>query len=432
MKFDILTIFPQYFDSVFSFGLFDKAKSKGLIEINTHDIRNFSSDKHKTVDDKPYGGTGGMLFKPEPLGKAIEKVKGEDGNCQVILTSPAGVSFSDKIAKELSSYDHLIFVCGRYEGIDQRISELYVDREISVGDYVVSGGESAASIMIDAICRYIPGFMGNENSYQEDSFTNVLIEYPHYTRPKTYKNLDVPDVLISGNHRDIEKWRRNESIKRTFFRKNESLDKVKLSTEDYNFINKLKNENPLNFHAYIALIHYPIYNNAFKIITTACTNLDIHDIARSSLTYGVKKFYIVQPNVEQQEVANRVVEHWTKGPGSKYNKTRSEALKIVDIKNSIEEVNTEIESTTGLKPITVVTDARIRDNMTGYSEIKGMMGKSNNPLLILFGTGWGLTKETIESADFILKPLFGFTDYNHLSVRSAAAIILDRLFSCTI
>ena len=189
---------------------------------------------------------------------------------------------------------------------------------------------------------------------------------------------------------------------------------------------------PSNFHAYIALIHYPIYNNAFKIITTACTNLDIHDIARSSLTYGVKKFYIVQPNVEQQEVANRVVEHWTKGPGSKYNKTRSEALKIVDIKNSIEEVNTEIESTTGLKPITVVTDARIRDNMIGYSEIKGMMGNSNNPLLILFGTGWGLTKETIESADFILKPLFGFTDYNHLSVRSAAAIILDRLFSCTI
>ncbi len=433
MRYDILTIFPEFFESPFSFGIFKKAQDNGLIDIKTHDIREYSSDKHKTVDDTPYGGGGGMLMKIDPIGSAVEDVKDESGKSIVVLTTPDGEKFSDKTARELAGFDQIVIICGRYEGVDERIREMYVDREISIGDYVLSGGENAASVIVESVSRFIPGVLGNDLSPENDSFNQSLLEYPQYTRPEEFKGEKVPQVLLSGNHKEIDEWRKKESIKRTFTKRPDLLDKAILSTDEIELIKELKETSSPSFKAYIALIHYPVYNNRFKIINTAFTNLDVHDIARSAVTYGVKTFYLVQPNLEQQKLVNRVLTHWTQGEGASFNKSRSEALNLVELRNTLEDVVEEIEEVEGEKPVTIVTDARSVDNMIGFSELRELIfSEAKKPYLILLGTGWGLAREIMESADYTLKPVSGYTNYNHLSVRSAAAVILDRLFSCKI
>ena len=429
MRFDILTIFPRFFDSPFSYGVIKKAQEKGIIQINIHDIREFAEDKHKTVDDKPYGGGSGMVMKPEPLGKAIESVKLSDARSLVILTTPQGERFSDTIANQLSNYEQIIIVCGRYEGVDERIRELYVDREISIGDYVLSGGEYAASVIVDTVSRFIPGVLGNEASPYHDSFREGLLEYPQYTRPESFKGKRVPSVLLSGNHKEIEEWRRKESIKRTFLKRPDLLDRANLTIEEIGFIQELKKQNPPPFRVYVALVHYPVYNKQFKIISTAFTNLDIHDIARAGRTYGIRGFFLVHPVLEQRELAKQVLWHWTEGPGALFNPTRKEALKLVKLTTSLDETLYEITKIEGQSPRVVATDARPQKKMVGYQELKEKIFSGNEPYLILFGTGWGLAKHVIENADYVLKPVEGPTDYNHLSVRGAAAIILDRLLS---
>ncbi|HKQ31961.1 MAG TPA: tRNA (guanosine(37)-N1)-methyltransferase TrmD [Thermodesulfobacteriota bacterium] len=433
MRFDILTIFPEFFESPFSLGIFKKAREKNIVELNTHDIRDYTEDKHRTVDDSPYGGGGGMLMKPGPIGSAVAKVRSEGSKSLVILTTPAGGLFTDETARELSGCDQLIIICGRYEGIDERVRDIYVDREISIGDYVLSGGEYAAAVIVDSVSRFIPGFLGNESSPESDSFKEWLLEYPQYTRPEEYMERKIPDVLLSGNHKEIDEWRREESVKRTYLRRPELLDRTRLTLDDITTINNLKKTSRPNFKAYIALVHYPVYNNRLTVITTAFTNLDVHDISRAGKTYGIEKFYLVQPNPEQQRLAERVLRHWTEGEGPALNKSRAEAMEFVEIKDSLGDAVSGIEKIEGRKPRIVVTDARPRDNMVGYGELRDLMtSKDSGPFLLVFGTGWGLTEEIMQSADYTLKPVSGYTGYNHLSVRSAAAIILDRLFSCTI
>jgi len=433
MRYDILTIFPEFFESPFSLGILKKAQEKGLLDIQTHDIREHTEDKHKTVDDTPYGGGGGMLMKIAPLASAIEDIKSTSRKSLVVLTTPDGEKFSDKMARELAEYEQIIIICGRYEGVDERIRELYVDREISIGDYVLSGGENAASVIVESVSRFIPGVLGNALSPENDSFNQDLLEYPQYTRPEEFKESKVPDVLLSGNHGEIDEWRRKESIKRTFKKRPDMLDNAILKNEDIEVIKKLKETDSPTFKLYIALIHYPVYNNRFKIITTAFTNLDVHDIARSAVTYGVKSFYLVQPNLEQQKLVNRVLKHWTEGEGASFNKSRSEALNLVALRNTLEDVALEIEEIEGEKPVTIVTDARSADNMIGFEGLRELIfSEEQKPYLLLLGTGWGLAQEIMERADYRLKPVSGYTNYNHLSVRSAAAIILDRLLSCKI
>jgi len=433
MRYDILTIFPEFFESLFSFGILSKAQGNGLLEINTHDIREYSDDKHRTVDDTPYGGGGGMLMKIEPVASALKSLGNRKEKSLVVLTTPDGEKFTDKMAREMAEYEQIVIICGRYEGVDERIRDLYVDKEISIGDYVLSGGENAASVIVESVSRFIPGVLGNEQSPENDTFNQSLLEYPQYTRPEEFEKYKVPTVLLSGNHGEIEKWRREESIKRTFLKRPDMLDKARLDNDDIKLVKEQKEANPPTFKLYIALVHYPVYNNRFEIITTAFTNLDVHDIARSAVTYGIEKFYLVQPNAEQQKLVNRVLKHWTMGEGASFNKSRSEALNLVALRDTLQDVTQEIEEIEGQKPVTVVTDARSTDNMIGFSDLRELIfSEEQKPYLILLGTGWGLAKEIMESADYTLKPVSGYTNYNHLSVRSAAAIILDRLFSCKI
>jgi len=222
MKIDVLTIFPEFFGQVFDFGIIRRARLANIVEINLHDIREFATDKHKMVDDRPFGGGDGMVLKAEPIFLAVESLLGtSDKNvypkgAKVVLLSPQGRPFQQPVASELSEQvQHLVLICGRYEGVDERVNETLVNEEISIGDYVLSGGEPAAVVVVDSIIRLLPEALGSETSAGNDSFSNGLLDCPHYTRPAEFRGMKVPDVLLNGNHAEIEKWRREMALEKT-------------------------------------------------------------------------------------------------------------------------------------------------------------------------------------------------------------------------
>ncbi len=218
MRIDAISIFPSYFDAL-ELSLFGKAREKGLIDFQAHDLRSWTEDRHKTVDDSPYGGGAGMVMMPEPWGKAFDDLIPKGEKPVLIFTTPAGSPFTQDMAAELSNKEHIVFACGRYEGIDQRVVD-YANtvadvREVSIGDYVLNGGEVAAIVMIEAITRLIPGFMGNAESIVEESHSDGLLEYPSYTKPSLWRGLEVPSILLSGHHAEIQNWRKEQQLKRT-------------------------------------------------------------------------------------------------------------------------------------------------------------------------------------------------------------------------
>lgn len=219
MIIDVLTLFPEMFDSIMNKSIIGRAQEKELIQINPINFRNFSNNKHGKVDDYPYGGGSGMVIMNQPIFDALEYITDNKTNYKVVYLTPKGKKYNQQIAKSLAKEDHLIFICGHYEGIDQRIIDYWVTDEISIGDYVLTGGELPAMVVIDSIARLIPGVLSSNDSYTDESFYNGLLEYPHYTRPSNFNGLKVPDVLLSGNHKLIEDWRLEESIKITLKRR---------------------------------------------------------------------------------------------------------------------------------------------------------------------------------------------------------------------
>ena len=222
MKIDVLTIFPEFFGQVFDFGIIRRAKLAGIVEINVHDIREFATDKHKMTDDRPFGGGDGMVMKAEPIFLAIEHLLGTSNRDQypegtrVVMLSPQGRPLKQVVAKEFADEaDHLVLICGRYEGVDERVNETLVTDEISIGDYVLSGGEAAAIVLTDAIVRLLPDALGSDTSAENDSFSNGLLDCPHYTRPAEFRGMTVPEVLLNGNHAEIEKWRYEKALEKT-------------------------------------------------------------------------------------------------------------------------------------------------------------------------------------------------------------------------
>mgnify|MGYP002715982758 FL=1 len=241
MKIDYLTLFPEMFDGVLNHSILKRAQDKNIIEVNTVNFRDYAENKHNQVDDYPYGGGQGMVLKPEPVFNAMQDLKHTD-KTRVILMCPQGRPFSQTIAEELSEAEHIVFICGHYEGYDERIREYLVTDEISMGDYVLTGGELPAMTMTDAIVRLIPGVLGNEQSHQDDSFSDGLLEFPQYTRPREYKDMTVPDVLLSGNHANIEKWRHEQKLIRTLNKRPDLLEKYQLSDKEKEFLESYKNQ----------------------------------------------------------------------------------------------------------------------------------------------------------------------------------------------
>ncbi|MBI4673498.1 MAG: tRNA (guanosine(37)-N1)-methyltransferase TrmD [Chloroflexi bacterium] len=240
MRFDVFTLFPGMFVGVFDDSILQRARDAGLIEIHTHNLRDFTYDKHHVCDDTPYGGGGGMVMKPEPIFEAIEKVLGDDPAQRppLVLTTPQGRVFDTDMAREFAQQPRLAILCGHYEGIDERVRTL-VTAEVSIGDYVLTGGEIPAMVLVDAIARFIPGVVGDPGAPHQDSHATGLLEHPHYTRPLEFRAMRVPDILLSGHHANIERWRRNESLRRTLKRRPDLLRQVALSEADKNFLREL-------------------------------------------------------------------------------------------------------------------------------------------------------------------------------------------------
>ncbi|MFN4196916.1 MAG: tRNA (guanosine(37)-N1)-methyltransferase TrmD [Caldimicrobium sp.] len=423
MRFHIVTIFPEYFSSPLQVGLLGKAIKKGIIDVILHNLRDYTVDKHQVVDDEPYGGGEGMVFKPEPLYRAITHIKEKDPATKVIYLSPQGKLFNQELAQELSKEESLLLLCGRYEGIDERIRKYFVDEEISIGDFVVFGGEVAALVLIEAISRLIPGVIGKKDSVEKESFTSGLLKHPCYTRPADFLGLKVPDVLLSGDHEKIEQFRREQSLKITLKRRPELLSKAVLTNQDLTIVKKFLSNHKL----YLFLLHYPVYNKRREIIVSAIANIDLHDLSRLGRTYGVEKIYIAQPLKEQREFAKRLIDHWLTGSGKTYNPLRSEAIKLLKIVPTLEEALEEIKEKEGIKPLLIGTDASPKRPYITTEEVRELLWKK--PIGLILGTAWGLEDAILEKCDYFLEPIWGRLDYyNHLSVRSAASIILDRIF----
>ena len=242
MRFDIITIFPEIFRGVFDFGIIRRAVESGLIEVGIHDLRDYTHDRHRQVDDRPFGGGAGMVMKPGPLFRAVESLTHRAKDPRVVLLSPQGRLFNQRVAEEFSLKAHLVLVCGRYEGIDERVVEQLVSEEVSIGDYVLSGGEIPAMVVVDAVTRLIPGALGCTESSEQDSFADGLLDYPHYTRPAEYRGLKVPDILLSGNHAEIAAWRRRKAIERTLHRRPDLLEDRAVSDEERREIEKILKE----------------------------------------------------------------------------------------------------------------------------------------------------------------------------------------------
>jgi len=242
MRFEILTTFPGIVDSVTSESIIGKARQRGIIEVEAVNLRDFTHDRHRTTDDAPFGGGPGMVMKCEPVFEAVETLtsRRSAGKPRVLLMTPQGRRFDQKLAEELARESHLIFICGRYEGVDERIRESLVDDEVSIGDYVLTGGELAALVIVDAVARLVPGVLGDESSSESESFSSGLLEYPQYTRPAEFRGHATPEVLLSGNHAEIEKWRRAQALERTLTRRPDLLESAPLTEDDRRLLRKLR------------------------------------------------------------------------------------------------------------------------------------------------------------------------------------------------
>jgi tRNA (guanine37-N1)-methyltransferase len=264
MKIDIVTIFPDFFRGPLDYGVVRRARETGLVTIEVHDLRAFAHDRHRTVDDRPFGGGEGMVLKPEPIFECLESLgvaaKGERQNTSVVLLSAQGKRFDQAVAEELAALERIVLVCGRYEGVDERVCEHLADRELSIGDYVLSGGELGAAVIMDAVTRLVPGVVGNEASTRQESFSSQaelqanglpsstcasggLLDYPHYTRPAEFRGIAVPEVLVSGNHEEIRRWRRRTALAKTLRNRPDLLERVALSEEDKELLAQVTGKN---------------------------------------------------------------------------------------------------------------------------------------------------------------------------------------------
>lgn len=425
--YNVITIFPEMIQTIFSYGVINQGIKKGLLKIDPINLRDFTHDKHKKVDDYQYGGGQGLVLKPEPICDAVNFIKTKYKDTFVVSLDPRGKKFDQKIAEDLAKRDNITFICGRYEGVDERVRKLVVDEEISIGDFILSGGELAAAVIIDATSRLVDNVVGDKMSVVEESFSEGLLEYPHYTRPYIYQGLKVPDVLISGNHKEIEKWRKKESIKITLQNRSDLLKDKALNDERSKALSCFKESLNKGVSLYVALLHYPMVDKHKDIVATSITNMDLHDISRSCRTFGVKNYFVVTPLKAQREIASRVLKHWKEGYGAKYNPNRKEAFDYTLVKESFVEVLKHIEEKEGSKPLLVATSAKDAPNRVKVETF--FREKFEKPILLLFGTGWGFSEDVMNMVDIVLEPIKGSGDFNHLSVRSAVAIYLNKINS---
>ncbi len=432
MNFHLVSLFPEFFSSPLQMALMAKAQESGLINVDIHNPREHGHGVHKAVDDRPYGGGPGMVFMLEPLLKTLRNIP-KTG--RILVLSPAGKPFNQSMAKELAKDDNMTLVCGRYEGIDARLADILPIEYVSMGDVVLNGGEVPALAIMEAVARLIPGFMGKEESGTEESFSQGLLEYPHYTRPESFEGHSVPEVLRSGDHKNIAAWRREQSLSITLKQRPDIFNDAEFKQGDVDYLNE-QTKTKIGRNLCIALVHHPVIIEGKNSGTSSITNLDMHDISRMARTYGLGKFYVITPLKDQQDVVKGILQHWLHGPARKNHEDRAEALSLVHLVSSIEEAKEHMAKTCGKTPLMWGTSAKWGEDIKGVDKspmpnylsfAHAREELKDQSALLLLGTGHGLAPEVMHNCDALLRPVRFLGDYNHLSVRSAAAIMLDRI-----
>ena len=433
MHYNLVTLFPEWFDSPLSSGLMEKAREAGIVSFSFANPRDKSTDRHHHVDDRPYGGGPGMVLMLEPMVRTLRELPPCNGRKgRMIALTPVGRPFTQELARELAKEEELTLICGRYEGFDARLFDLLPVEPVCVGEAILNGGEAAALAVIEATARLQTGFMGKDESGDEESFSNGLLEYPQFTRPVDFEGLRVPEVLQNGNHAHIGEWRREQSLLATAKHRPDLLDHAVLTHKDRQILRAQPRFRP-GKNLSIALLHHPVRLKDRKTGTTSLTNLDIHDIARISRTYGISGVFAVTPLKDQLRLLATLLSHWTEGPGLSFNPDRAEALRLVRPAETLESAIETLTTDRGLPPFVVGTSAqpvldkkhRERRPATTFDEVRRQL--ADRPVLLLLGTGHGIAPEVLERCDAILPPLRWMDEYNHLPVRAAAAILLDRL-----
>ena len=447
MRFHIVTLFPEFFTGPLTSALMQRAREAGIVDFSFHNPRDAATDRHRSVDDRPYGGGPGMVMLPGPMASVLRSLgfgpRGQKQPGRLIYLSPKGRPLDQRLARELTQNTQgdpavaadsgaaqapdITLICGRYEGMDARIEALFPVESISVGDFVLNGGEAAALCLIESVARLLPGFMGHEESGEDESFSRGLLEYPHYTRPEEFEGLPVPDILRSGDHARIALWRHRASLALTLENRPDLLADAPLTAADRDFLREI----PLRRdgrNLYCALVHHPVLDKEKNSVAVSLTNLDIHDIARSSCTYGLGGYYVLTPLNDQRELLAAILDHWTKGAGKRGNPDRDAALGLVRAGATVEEAAADVAARTGQEPLVVGTSAGTADagpEIMSFLRIAEVLRE--RPVLLLFGTGHGLAPEALRLCHAVAPPLRWHGAYNHLSVRSAAAIIFDRI-----
>ncbi len=414
MKITVITAFPELMRNYLASSVLGRGIAAGKLEAEVVDIRDFSEGSYRQIDDYCYG-SGGMMLMAEPLAKAVESVSG-GAKPYVVYPSPQGVRLHQELVEDLARKEHLVIVCGHYEGVDERFTEKYVDMEISLGDFVLTGGEMPAMAIVDAVSRLIPGVVGSESSVEEDSFYSGMLDTPHYTRPAQWRGERVPEVLLNGDAKAIERWRRRQSVERTLDRRPDIAGRAGIIPW-------------LSGGAYVMEVHYPVLDKRGEKSSTAITGMDLHDIARACRTYGIKKYLLVTPIAQQREMAKRIAGHWTSGWGADYNPDRREAFSTLKIFASVQKAIAWAEEKEKKPVFKIATTAKRHAGAQHWLTLKREILRRDHSPLFIFGTGWGLHDEVMETADAVMTPICGGKDgWNHLSVRSAVSITLDRFF----
>ena len=414
MKISILTAFPDLMRNSLNASVLGRGVASGKLDAEVLDIRDYAEGDYRQIDDYCYG-SGGMVLMPEPLGRAIEAVSHE-AKPFVIYPSPQGTVLHQELVEDLARKEHVVILCGHYEGVDERFTQKYVDLEVSLGDFVLTGGEMPAMAIVDAVARLIPGVVGKSTAVKEDSFYSGMLDNPHYTRPAEWQGSEVPEVLLSGDAKAIERWRRRKSVERTLKRRPDIVGRAGIMPW-------------LSGGAYVMEVHYPVLDKRGEKSSTAITGMDIHDIARACRTYGIKKYLLVTPLAQQREMAKKIIGHWTEGWGATYNPDRKEAFSTVKIFASVPKAFEWVREREKKEPYKIATTAKNQQGASHWLTLKRNILLGDHSPILIFGTGWGLHDEVLAAADAVMTPITGGTDgWNHLSVRSAVSITLDRFF----
>lgn len=426
MNISIVTVFPDLYQPFLQTSLIKKATDKKLLSFSVKSLFEYVAPKER-IDGPTFGHNAGMLIRPEVVEKAVVDLDGKHGKSFKIFLSPKGKKLTQPLSKilwdQMAVHDHVMFVAGRYEGVDSRVEEVYADEIISVGDFVVMGGDIPAMLLMECVLRHMPEMIGKSESVDLDSFSKYLVDYPEYTKPVQWQGLQVPEIVRSGDHKAIETWRKQKAMELTVQQHFDWLRSWNLSDtekkEAASFIPK----------HYVALMHTDIALKDGRVGTTSVTSIDVHDIARSATTYNLSEYFIVTSLLDQQKIVKTILDFWQEGDtGLAYNKDRYNAVSRVSVKDSFDAVLNAIEQKEGVRPIVLGTSARFdhgQGKMITFHDQKKVW-QHKRPVLILLGTGHGLGPNLIQACDYFLPPLHGFSQFNHLSVRSAAAVIFDK------